>query len=174
MTTPTLGGGRAAFLLPASWKWRPSPNHNARPKAVSALVLHADAASRVESALDWIRRAESKVSYHVLIGRVGEVYAVVNPDRRAWHAGQSLLAGVENVNDFSVGVCLSNRNDGVEQHPGAQVSAAADVCAILCRHYGIPVSRIVTHAQIAPGRKTDPVALDLNLFREYVAARLVA
>jgi len=162
----------AAFSLPASWQWRPSPNHSARPARVSAIVLHADASSRVASSLDWIRRAESKVSYHVLIGRVGEVFAVVHPDRMAWHAGVSSLDGASHVNRFSVGVCLSNRNDGVEQHPGAQVSAAADVCAALCRHYGIPVDRIVTHAQVAPGRKTDPIALDLAEFRERVNARL--
>lgn len=152
----------------------PSPNHSPRRAPVSAIVLHADAASRIESSLDWVRRAESQVSYHVMIGRNGKVFQVVNPDRKAWHAGVSALDGVPNANEFSVGVCLSNRNTGEEAYPVAQLSAAADVCALLCGVYGIGVDRITTHAAIAlpAGRKTDPLGFDLEAFRDMVRARL--
>lgn len=160
-----------AFRVPSSWRAAPSPNHSARSMPVTAIVLHADAASRVESSLDWVRRAESKVSYHVMVGRNGTVFSVVHPDRTAWHAGESTFGGQRFVNRFSVGVCLSNRNDG-EPFPIGQRGAAADVCAVLCGHYGVPVERITTHALIAPGRKTDPVGLDLAEFREMVASRL--
>lgn len=162
------------FRAPAHWQQTPSPNHSARRAPVSAIVLHADASSRVESSIDWIRREESKVSYHLLIGRNGTVFQAVHPDRRAWHAGTSRYDGVDNVNDFAVGVCLSNRNDGVEPYPMAQQGAAADVCAVLCGVYGIPVDRITTHAAIAlpAGRKTDPRGLDVDAFRAMVAARL--
>lgn len=161
-----------AFRVPEHWQARPSPNHSARSQPVSAIVLHADAASRIESSLDWVRRVESKVSYHVMVGRTGAIYSVVHPDRTAWHAGESSLDGQRFVNRFSVGVCLSNRNDGVEAFPTAQLSAAADVCAVLCGVYGISVERITTHAHIAPGRKTDPRGLDLTHFRAMVLARL--
>lgn len=162
------------FRVPAHWQQAPSPNHSARRASVSAIVLHADASSRVESSLDWVRRAESKVSYHVLIGRNGKVFHVVNPDRKAWHAGVSSMDGVPNVNEFSVGVCLSNRNDGTEPYPITQLGAAADVCAVLCGVYGIPVERITTHAAVAPARKTDPRGLDLAAFHAMVAARLTS
>lgn len=112
------------------------------------------------------------MSYHIMIGRTGIVYSVVHPDRKAWHAGKSSFQGVGDVNRFSVGVCLSNRNDGNEAFPLAQLSAAADVCAVLCGVYGIDVSRITTHAAIAPGRKTDPRGLDLAAFQNMVAHRL--
>lgn len=160
------------FRVPASWAWRPSPNHTPRHATVTAIVLHADAASRIESSLDWVRRAESKVSYHVMIGRNGSTFCVVHPDRTAWHAGESMFAGERLVNRFSVGVCLSNRNDG-EPYPITQLGAAADVCALLCGHYDIPVTRITTHAAIATpaGRKTDPVGLDLAAFRDMVESR---
>lgn len=163
-----------AFRVPAHWQQAPSPNHSARRAPVSAIVLHADASSRVESSLDWIRRAESKVSYHVLIGRNGKVFHVVNPDRKAWHAGVSSMDGVANVNEFAIGVCLSNRNDGNEAYPITQLGAAADVCAVLCGVYGIPVDRITTHAAVATpaGRKTDPKGLDLVQFQAMVASRL--
>lgn len=162
------------FCVPAAWAWRPSPNHSPRTRDVTAIVLHADASSRVESSLDWTRRAESQVSYHVLIGRNGAVFCTVHPDRTAWHAGVSSLDGEAHVNRFSVGVCLSNRNDGEEPFPITQQGAAADVCAILCGHYGLPVDRITTHALVAPGRKTDPRGLDLAAFRQMVADRLGA
>lgn len=161
-----------AFSVPAEWAWRPSPNHSPRNAPITAIVLHADASSRVASSLDWVRRAESKVSYHVLVGREGDIYAVVNPDRKAWHAGVSTFAGQSDCNRFSVGVCLSNRNDGVERYPLAQLSAAADVCAVLCGWYGIPIERITTHAHVAPTRKTDPQGLDLSTFHAMVASRL--
>jgi N-acetylmuramoyl-L-alanine amidase len=161
------------FRVPASWAQRPSPNHSTRTAPVSAILLHADAATRIESSLDWVRRAESKVSYHVMVGRNGSTFHVVHPDRKAWHAGVSSMDGVANVNDFAVGVCLSNSNQG-ERFPITQLGAAADVCALLCGHYAIPVARITTHALVATpaGRKTDPKGLDLDAFREMVDARL--
>lgn len=160
---------------------------------MTAIVLHSDASSKIESSLDWIRKSQQQldalwegtpaskrpprkyqaVSYHVMVGRNGLIFAVVNPDRKAWHAGVSTLDGKSDVNQFSVGVCLSNRNDGVEPYPMSQQGAAADVCAVLCLHYGIPVARIVTHAHIAPTRKTDPKGLDVEAFRDMVAARMV-
>lgn len=158
------------FIPPADWIVRPSPNYNKRSHKVDSIILHADAASRIDSSLGWVRRKESKVSYHIMIGRKGEVYLVVNPDDRAWHAGVSTFNGKNNVNNFSIGVCLSNKNDGVEKHTEVQLAAAAKVCALLCKHYGILLSNITTHAVIAPGRKTDPVALDLETFKKLVQA----
>lgn len=162
------------FRSPASWARRPSPNQSPRHEPVTAIVLHADASSRIDSSLDWVRRAESKVSYHIMIGRNGAVYLVVPPDLTAWHAGVSEMGGKANVNHFSVGVCLSNQNDGLESYPAAQLEAAVEVCTVLCRHYNIPVERITTHALVAKpvGRKTDPKGVNLAAFQQQVRDRL--
>lgn len=164
----------ATFPVPSHWIRRLSPNHNARPGAVSAIVLHADAASRLDSSLDWVMRAESRVSYHIMIGRNGAVYLVVPPERRAWHAGASRMEGQADVNDFSLGVCLANRNDGVEEYPASQYAEAIRVCVALCRHFGIVPSRITTHAAIAipQGRKTDPKGFALPAFQQAVLQQL--
>lgn len=164
---------KSEFVIPSHWEARPSPNFSKRTKAVTCIILHADAASKIESSLDWIRRAESKVSYHIMVGRTGKVYNVVHPDNKAWHAGISSYEGIKNVNDFSVGVCLSNRNDGVEVHPAAQIEEAVNVCVALCKHYKIDPNDITTHAVIAPGRKTDPVSLDLRAFQLKVIDKLL-
>lgn len=163
----------AALVLPSKWQLRWSPNKNPRPDGVrvTGIVLHADASNRVDTSLDWCRRPESRVSYHVLIGRTGNVFLLVHPEDRAWHCGVSEWEGVPNCNDYTVGVCLSNRNDG-ETFPKSQLFEAATVCAMLGRHYGIPVGRITTHAAVARpvGRKTDPLGLDLPAFHATVAA----
>jgi len=155
------------FAPPRHWQSRPSPNYNNRPDHMqpTAIVLHADASNRVDQSLDWCRRPESKVSYHVLIGRTGNVFSLVHPEHRAWHAGKSEMDGVSDVNDFSIGVCLSNRNDG-ETFPASQVFEAVRTCALLCRFYNISPSRITTHALVARplGRKTDPLGLELDAF----------
>lgn len=159
-------------MTPADWVIRPSPHHSPRRDPITAIVLHADAAPQIESTLNWLANPISKVSYHLVIGRGGTVYSVVPVDRVAWHAGASMLDGDPRVNSISVGVSLSNRNDGREPYPIAQVDAAVAVCAYLCRTYHIPVDRITTHAIVATpkGRKNDPLGLDLAAFRASVAA----
>ena len=96
---------------------------------------------------------------------------LVHPDERAWHSGVSELDGVKDCNDYSVGVCLSNLNNG-ESYRESQLFEAAAICADLCKHYGIPLDRIVTHASVARpiGRKTDPKGLDLTKFKAAVHA----
>lgn len=162
------------WLSPIHWQKRPSPNHSPRTagRAIDTIVLHADASGSVLSTLDWCARKDAQVSYHIVVGRTGLVYELVSPDRVAWHAGVSHYDGRDFVNGFSVGVCLSNRNDGKEPYPDRQLDAGAEVCATLIRHYQIPVERITTHAHVARpvGRKDDPKGLDVVLFRSRVAA----
>lgn len=165
-----------SFPIPSTWHSRPSPNHGARPAntKISGIVLHADAASTIASSMDWCRRRESGVSYHIMIGRNGSIYWLVPPERRAWHAGPSSWDGVRDCNNYTIGVCLSNRNDGVEPYSLLQRMAAVEVCALLCKHFDIPTARITTHALVATpkGRKTDPRGLDLSAFLTTVEGRM--
>ena len=144
----------------------PSPNHNVRgSKSVKLIVLHADASPNEKGCLSWIQSSESKVSYHVLIGRDGTVYTCVPYDRRAWHAGKSEWHGEKDVNGISIGVSFSNRNDGKEPLTEQQKAAAKRVIAEIRTKYGaLPVT---THAQIAPGRKNDPEQVPGFRLEEY-------
>lgn len=163
------------FVAPLRWALRHSPNQSPRQMPVDAIVLHADASVSVAGTIEWCGRESSNVSYHVVIGRSGQIYQLVPPGRQAWHAGESEFQGRRWCNAYAVGVCLSNKNDGIEPYPPAQLTAAEDVCATLCRHYGIPVERITTHAEVARprGRKTDPKGFDLFGFKQGVARRLL-
>ncbi len=128
---------------------------------ISAIVVHADAASTIAQSLSWMMVRESRVSYHYLIGRLGDVYQLVDDEHRAWHAGVSSFNGKPDCNNYSIGVSFGNRNDGVEPYREDQLSAGVRLCAdLLLKFPGITLDRITTHALVAlpPGRKTDPGA----------------
>jgi N-acetyl-anhydromuramyl-L-alanine amidase AmpD len=137
---------------------KPSPNFNKRPAGVEidAIVLHADSAPSVRGSLSWIRSAKSKVSYHYLIGRHGDVYECVPPEYRAWHAGKSVFMGRPDLNNYSIGVSFGNKQDG-EPFTEAQYQRGAELCReLMLRYPAITKERITTHSHVSPGRKLDP------------------
>jgi len=62
------------------------------------------------------------------------------------------LNGVERCNDFSIGIELEGSDELPFDPP--QYAALVRLIRILRQHY--PIEDIVGHADIAPGRKTDP------------------
>lgn len=128
-----------------------SPNHNPRPVGmpVDTVVLHADAAADAKASISWIRAAESKVSYHVLIDRDGTAYRFVEVTQRAWHAGKSIYERRNDVNNFSIGLSFANKNDGVEPYTDVQYDVGAALVAGWMKVYpAISTRRITTHAII--------------------------
>ena len=71
---------------------------------------------------------------------------------RAWHAGASAWEGRQGCNDYSIGIELEGTDD-VPYTP-AQYQTLARLSKALRRRY--PISGLVGHSDIAPGRKTDP------------------
>ena len=110
-----------------------------------------------------------KVSAHLLIDRTGALTQFVAFDKRAWHAGISTFEGRSRCNDFSIGIEL----EGADQIPyiDAQYLALSEVTSLLIDYYPrLTAQRIVGHADIAPGRKTDPgPAFDWHKFRMLLA-----
>lgn len=142
----------------------PSPHHNARTGPIRLIVMHADASPSEAGTLSWFMDPASKVSYHILLGRQGTIYRIVDPSRRAWHAGKSTWPGLTDVNGGSLGLSFANRHDGKEALTPLQIAAAHAVIAEWREAYPT-IEAITTHAAIAPGRKTDPllsVGFDLS------------
>jgi AmpD protein len=107
-----------------------------------------------------------KVSAHFLVRREGELIQLVSCAKRAWHAGSSIWGGRERCNDFSVGVELEGADD--QAYSDSQYSRLAELLMILRRRY--PIVDVVGHADIAPGRKTDPgPVFDWGQFRQSLA-----
>ncbi len=93
-----------------------------------------------------------KVSSHFFIRRDGELIQFVPCSQRAWHAGASNWQGRERCNDFSVGIELEGSDD--EAFETVQYDVLNRLLTALKETY--PITDVVGHSDIAPGRKTDP------------------
>lgn len=167
--------------------YQPSPHCDERPVgvAIDTIVIHGISlppgefgTSAVEaffagkldkhshpyfSTIDHLR-----VSSHLFIRRTGEVIQFVPFNKRAWHAGDSFFEGKSHCNDFSIGIELEGTDD--VPYEQAQYQQLTRVIAALRDAYvTIGCQRIVGHADIAPGRKTDPgPVFDWNYIRRNV------
>ena len=151
----------------------PSPNFDERPKnaVIDLIVIHAISLpvgcyntqlikdfflncldSGKDEFLESIK--DLKVSSHFLITRKGALIQFVPTDKRAWHAGISAYKGRENCNDFSIGIELEGCDD--EEFEKSQYYSLSRLINFLSRDLQINKQNIVSHADIAPGRKTDP------------------
>jgi len=150
--------------MPLPYDFVPSPNCDNRPagSTINCLVLHATVEPTTEGTMGIFLTPSRKVSSHFVVGRDGRVVQMVPIERRAWHAGPSVLDGTPGVNDYSVGIEMVNLNDGKDPYTDAQIHAVAGILRFLRSRYVIPDSRVVSHASIAlpAGRKSDPVGFD--------------
>ena len=163
-------------------RWRPggwltgarrlvSPNQGERPpgSGVSLIVVHAISLPPEQFGGDcvekfFLNRLDHRahpyfatiegveVSAHFYVRRSGRMVQFVGCDRRAWHAGQSVWQGRENCNDYSVGIELEGSD--CQPFTAAQYESLGLLIDALRRRY--PIAGIVGHADVAPGRKTDP------------------
>ena len=152
-----------------------SPNHNNRPffTSVDCVVLHATVTETADDAVRIFLNPRSKVSAHFVVARDGAVTQMVPLGKRAWHGGTSRLGRRQNVNDFSVGIEIVNRNDGAQPYTDRQYEAVAGIIRHLrtARKCRIPLERIVSHRAIAvpEGRKSDPRGFDFARLRRLLA-----
>ena len=154
--------------MPFPYDYIPSPNCDNRPAGttINCLVLHSTVEPTTEGTIGIFLNTARKVSAHFVVGRDGRVVQMVPVERRAWHAGPSVLDGTPSLNDFSVGIEMVNLNDGKDPYTDAQVHAVAGILRFLRSRYVIPDSRVVSHASIAlpAGRKSDPLGFDFARF----------
>lgn len=136
----------------------PSPNHDARTQQPDMIVLHYTGMQTGEAALARLRDPEAKVSSHYLIEEGGQVFCLVDEDRRAWHAGVSHWAGEEALNGCSIGIEIVNPGHewGYREFPEPQMQAVKALVGDIIRRRAIRLERVLGHSDIAPTRKEDP------------------
>ena len=130
----------------------PSPSFDERRP--NFVILHQTSDDTVEQALATLTDPLRKVSAHYLIGRAGEVYALVDESKRAWHAGESYWGGLTDLNSASIGIELDN--NGEEIFPQPQISSLLALLDDLRKRYQIPQANFIAHGDVAPRRKVDP------------------
>ena len=163
-----------------------SPNFDARPigARVTLLVLHNISLPpgifggqaiielftntldyRAHPYFDGLRGL--RVSTHFLIRRDGELIQLVACTRRAWHAGSSQWRGRPRCNDFSVGVELEG-SDALAYESPQYLQLTRLTRALRARY---PLPDIAGHADVSPGRKSDPgPSFDWARYRADLAA----
>ena len=151
-----------------------SPNCDERPSgcAIDLVVVHGISLPPGEFGGPWIDAlftntldstahpyfsaiARLRVSAHLLIRRNGDLLQYVPFRYRAWHAGESVYAGRRRCNDFSIGIELEGA-DSIPYDDRQYPALAAVIRALWEAYPTILPGRLAGHAEIAPGRKTDP------------------
>lgn len=155
-------------------KFLQSPNFDIRPKKIdiSLIVIHSISLPPTIFGNEYVENfflnkleiadneyinsiKDMKVSSHIYIKRTGEIIQFVPFDKRAWHAGESSYKNVENCNDYSIGIELEGCED--ISFEDIQYNKLSEIIDCLIQNYpNINSERIVSHSEIAPGRKSDP------------------
>jgi N-acetyl-anhydromuramyl-L-alanine amidase AmpD len=131
-----------------------SPNISAgRVIHPTHIVLHHTSGAYAGS-VAWCMNPQSKVSYHCIIARNGKRTVLALPTQRTWHAGVSEWKGRKDANSFSVGLAWEGDTYQTPLSEDAILSAVEYLLPILEDHK-IPLSHILRHADVAPGRKND-------------------
>lgn len=95
-----------------------------------------------------------QVSAHLFIERDGTITQFVNFNDRAWHAGKSSYLGMENCNDYSIGIELEG--DDFSAFTEIQYEMLAKIIRALNQAYPKTKNHLAGHSDIARGRKSDP------------------
>ena len=138
----------------------PSPNFGER-KGIDApdmIVIHYTAMDTAEAAITRLCDPEPEVSAHYVIDEAGQVTQLVDEVFRAWHAGLSHWEGVDDINSCSIGIELANPGPLMDlpPFPEPQMAALEELIEEISERWDIPVTRILGHEDVAPGRKFDP------------------
>ena len=155
-------------------KYFPSPNFNSRPNEsdISLIVIHCISLPPKNYEGEYVKDfflnklnssehlyfksiSDLKVSSHLFIKRNGEIVQFVPFNKRAWHAGESSYKGINDCNNFSIGIELEGNEE--DFYTDNQYKSLINVTNTILYHYpNIDKTRIIGHSEIAPNRKTDP------------------
>ena len=72
------------------------------------IIIHFTAGGSAESSVNWFKNTNAKASAHIVIGRDGKIFQLVDFNKKAWHAGASQWANWNAFNNISIGIELEN------------------------------------------------------------------
>ncbi|MBL42313.1 MAG: N-acetylmuramoyl-L-alanine amidase [Rhodospirillaceae bacterium] len=135
-----------------------SPNFNDRKSKIDIIVIHYTGMKSEQESLEQLCNTSSKVSSHFLINYSGDIFSLVEEEKRAWHAGVSFWNGENDINSSSIGIELDNPGHeyGYKPFTESQMVSLEKLISYLIKKYNIPLYNIVGHSDIAPLRKKDP------------------
>ena len=146
LTIVALASCWTALAVEVSNRYRSPRNPERAVRASTELiVLHTTEAPARSSLNKLCDRGEA----HYCVTEDGTVYAIVDRDREAFHAGRSMWNGKEDVDKFSVGIECVGYHD---QPMGlVQLRAIAALVQELKTMYKLGDDRVVCHSHVAYG-----------------------
>ena len=136
----------SVFAISASTRYRSPRNPERRVRASTELiVLHTTEAPARSS----LNKLSDRGEAHFCVTEEGSVYAIVDRDRVAFHAGRSMWNGKEDVDNFSIGIECVGYHD--KPMPMVQLAAIRGLVKDLQTMYRIPDERVVCHSHVAYG-----------------------
>ena len=136
----------SVFAISASTRYRSPRNPERRVRASTELiVLHTTEAPARSS----LNKLSDRGEAHFCVTEDGGVFAIVDRDRVAFHAGRSMWNGKEDVDNFSIGIECVGYHD--KPMPVAQLTAIRGLVKDLKAMYRIPDERVVCHGHVAYG-----------------------
>lgn len=130
-----------------------------RGKKPLMVIVHGTGSLNEQGTVSWIADPASKVSYHYMVGRSGQIVQFVEEGEKAWHAGKSHWGELgfphTSVNAWSIGVSFTH-DGGEHPYQPIQYKEGAVLIADIIRRHNIPLHMIRGHNEVAPNRKTDP------------------
>ena len=138
-----------------------SPNFNKKRrklKEIKFIVFHYTGMKKEIDAIDRLTSSKSKVSSHYFIKKSGEILTLVPDLFIAWHAGISSWKNYKLINNYSIGIEISNpgHDNKYEKFNKKQVNSIVKLTKFLIKKYRIKSNFILGHSDISPDRKKDP------------------
>ena len=126
----------------------PTPNYDSKRKNEGVgVVLHHTGEPTVEESLEILTSPERKVSTHVVIDTDGTRYVMADPTVVTYHAGLSILHGMEHCNYCTIGIEFQG-NTLVAPLTDKQIASAIEYLMPIIEEYNIPLENIVTHEMV--------------------------
>ena len=127
-------------------------------KKIIYIILHYTGMKKETRAIERLCDFKSKVSSHYFIKKNGKVFNLIPDLYTAWHAGDSKWKKFKSLNDYSIGIEISNpgHNHGYKKFSSKQILSIIKLLRLLTRKYKIKKQNILGHSDIAPNRKKDP------------------
>jgi len=127
-------------------------------KKIIFIVLHYTGMKKETRAIERLCDFKSKVSSHYFVKNNGKVLNLIPDLYTAWHAGDSKWKKFKSLNNYSIGIEISNpgHDHGYKKFSSKQILSIIKLLRYLIRKYKIKKQNILGHSDIAPNRKKDP------------------
>ena len=122
------------------------------------VILHYTGMKNEKEAIKKLCSPTSKVSCHYFIKNDGGILNLVPDLYTAWHAGKSSWKKLKFLNQYSIGIEISNpgHNHKYRKFSSRQIFSLIKLLRYLVKKYNIKKQNILGHSDVAPNRKKDP------------------